>query len=112
MTIVQILKQLAMEQPFHKKKKTDFLDVRENFYQYGLCLLPRSIPTSRFSDEIEGDWVQVREAISEIRENLGLSRDPPRRLDDTSISELRTILKLTGFTDKLEELKSIKRGAK
>jgi heterodisulfide reductase subunit C len=110
-TIVQILKQLAMEKSLHEDKKLDFLDIRENFYQYGLCLLPSSIPVSRFSDEIGGDWAQIREKMGEIRTSLGLNPKSPRRLDDSSIEALRTILKLTGFTDKLEELKKAKKAA-
>ncbi|MHA1380300.1 MAG: 4Fe-4S dicluster domain-containing protein [Candidatus Helarchaeota archaeon] len=101
-TVIQVLKQLAIEKGFGTEHLKDFLSYGDSFIQIGTGSYSKEMVVKLFEDWGE-KWLKIRLENEKTREDLGLL---PSLLPIAARKEIRKILELTGFIKRLDRLRN------
>jgi len=99
----QILRQKAIEEGKGLERIAAFLSYGENFLDIGVG----TIPTAFFDKLVEdfgSEWFDFKINLERVREELGLG---PVSLPAESMDEINEILKITGLTKRLENIRRL-----
>ncbi|MGF7117759.1 ferredoxin:CoB-CoM heterodisulfide reductase subunit HdrC [Methanobacterium oryzae] len=97
----QILKQKSIENGVGKPKVAPFSEYAESYLECGLG----TIPSCFFDDLIKDygkEWLELKDKLEDIREELGLGSMP---LPEKDVNDINKILEKTGFTKRLERIR-------
>ncbi|MFX1293901.1 MAG: 4Fe-4S dicluster domain-containing protein [Promethearchaeota archaeon] len=100
-TVIQALKQISIEKGDNIEQLKDFLAYGESFIDFGTGAISREMFNKLYFDWGKG-WLEIRLKNDKIRDKLGLSRSI---LPENAIKEVRKILNLTGFIQRIENLR-------
>ncbi len=100
-TVIQALKQLSIEQGLNKEHFKDFLAYGYGFIEIGAGSYSKEMVEKLYEDWGE-EWLEIRLNNEIIREQLGLQ---PSLLPVEARKEIRKILELSGFIERLNKLK-------
>ncbi len=95
--IIHILRDLALNNGYGWQYVIPFKNYFISLFKFGLGLTPLSVPKELFEDELGGDWVQIKQNLPEILNNLGLNSTPPRELPQEARNQIKKILELAGI---------------
>ncbi|MFY1110525.1 MAG: ferredoxin:CoB-CoM heterodisulfide reductase subunit HdrC [Methanosarcinaceae archaeon] len=100
-TIVQVLRQMAINEGIGLEKLAYFVDAGEYFAENGASRIPGP-GVRNMEKDLGGRWISFKRDLDSIRAELGLK---PRDIRDTG-SEVRAILEGTGFFEREKWIRS------
>lgn len=101
-TVIQVLKQISIKRGFNIKKLQDFMAYGDSFIEIGMGSYSKEMVAKLFEDWGE-DWLKIRLENEKTREELGLL---PPLLPKEARVQIRKILELTGFIERLKKLRN------
>ena len=100
-TIIQVLKQKAINAGYNLDQIKPFLVYGESFVDFGMGALSNEF-FSQLAQDWGEKWLEIRFKNDETREYLGL---PSMFLPEESQEQIKKILELSGFVERLKKIR-------
>lgn len=101
--LIRILRQIAIEEGYAKEEIVNLSVFGECFIEFGIGGISADI-IEKHTYDFGKEWTNMRLAIDNIRENLGLE---PIGLSADAQKQLKTVLQYTGFIERTERIKQL-----